>query len=319
MCFYPITLKSGEVVPCGHCEECYSQRRNEWSVRLQLHTLSYDRMPLFVTLTYAPEFYPDSDLDRKHVQDFIKRIRDKYDLYNTNFSFFGCGERGDTFGRGHYHLLLFGMPVYEELYSVDDELCREVIEKDWKFGQCFVCVADWSGIHYVTKYCLKHLEKVYDSSFVPPFTICSKYIGKGFCDTDQFKYIQRCVNLDRYRQILDECGQVDYTNAHTIKSTTSELISRLQPFVESVNIVLPSGKRVKLPRYYRKKLYGSFQHWSDNPFAFYRYLQRMNRYADQVINGARPQDRILVKKQQISKRMYQKGHLVVPKKYFNVK
>lgn len=318
MCFHPITLRSGEVVPCGKCEECYSQRRNEWSVRLQLHTLDYDRMPLFITLTYAPECYPEEELCKKDVQDYIKRIRDKYDLYNTHFSYFGCGERGDTFGRGHYHLLMYGMDFYNGLYDVDDELCRACIEKDWTNGECFVCVADWSGIHYVTKYVLKYLDKDYNGK-CPPFTLCSKGIGLGYLNSDEFRYIKSCVNVQRYRDALDGVPEVDTSSPQTILSTTNEIISRLKPFVESLKVTLPSGKQVSLPRFYRKKLFGSFTRWSENPYSFYRYCQSLNRYAKNVIYGTGRSDRVLVKQQQIAKRMLQKGHLVQPKKYFNVK
>ena len=319
MCFYPITLKSGEVVPCGHCEECYNQRRTEWSVRLQLHTLSYDRMPLFVTLTYAPEFLPEEGLKKKDLQNYIKRIRDKYNLYNTDFSFYACGEHGDLLGRPHYHVLLFGMSVYDDIYLRDDELCRSVIESDWKLGECFVCRADWSGIHYVTKYCMKYLDREWNDVGNPPFSLCSKGIGNGFLESDQYIFIKSCVNVEKFRKFLNDVPQLDFTNHHTLYSTSNEILDQLKPFVESTKIVLPSGKSVLLPRYYRKKLYGSYENWKDNPFAYYRMVQKWNRYAKSVINGAKPQDRILVKQQQIAKRMFQKGHLVKPKNNFVVK
>lgn len=319
MCFNPIQLKSGEIVPCGKCEECYQHRRNEWSVRLQLHTLAYDRMPLFVTLTYDNEHLPETGLRKKDVQDYIKRIRDKYNLYNTDFSFFGCGEFGDLLGRGHYHLLLFGMPFYNDCYVISDELCESVVKSDWRNGNAFVCVADWSGIHYCTKYCLKYLDRDWNDSQVSPFILCSKGIGVEFFNDPQFKFIRSCVNVARYREVLDSVPQLDLSTPHTILSTSNDLISRLKPFVESCKVTLPSGKQVPLPRYYRKRLFGSFEDWKDNPFAYYRYLQKMNRYASDAIRGFKKSSRILVKQQQIAKRMYQRGHLVQPSKNFNVR
>jgi hypothetical protein len=281
--------------------------------------MSYDKMPLFVTLTYAPEFYPEEGLRKKDVQDFIKKIRDKYSLYNTEFTYFGCGEYGDLFGRGHYHLLLYGMPQYETLYYQDDEVCRSVIEKDWSLGECFVCVAEWSGIHYVTKYCMKFLEKDWQASQVQPFILCSKGIGVGFMDSHQFQYIKSRVNVQKYREVLDSCPELDRSTPHTTLSTSNDILSRLKPFVESIKVILPSGKSVPLPRYYRKKLYGSYSSWDKNPFAYYRYVQRMNRYAKDVITGLKGEDRVLPKKQRIAQHLMQKGHLVQPKIYSRVK
>lgn len=322
MCYNPIKLKNGEVVPCGKCEECYSHRRNDWSVRLQLHTLSYDRMPLFVTLTYAPEFLPPEGLKKSDIQNFIKRIRDKYDLYSTDFSYFGCGEYGDAFaytGRGHYHVLLFGMKVYDDLYSVDDTLCRDVIEKDWSLGECFVCIAEWSGIHYVTKYVMKFLEKDWNPSQVPPFVLCSKGIGKGFMNDPQFKYIKSCVNVHKYREVLSRCPELDMSDVRTMFRSSTDIINILKPFVESCKVTLPSGKSVPLPRYYRKLLYGSYSSWDKNPFCYYRYLQRINRYSRDVINGLKNNDRVLVKQHKFAQRMFAKGHIVIPQSNFVVK
>ena len=57
-CILPIQLRNGIVVPCGKCEICRSNRRNEWSTRLAIHVASQDIMPLMVTLTYDDVHLP---------------------------------------------------------------------------------------------------------------------------------------------------------------------------------------------------------------------------------------------------------------------
>ena len=48
------------MVPCGRCEECLRQQRNDWYVRLERETKyqkSLHRNSVFVTITIAPEYY----------------------------------------------------------------------------------------------------------------------------------------------------------------------------------------------------------------------------------------------------------------------
>ena len=123
-------LKSGISVPCGKCEVCRSDARNEWSIRLALHLQNCDRMPMFITLTYRDEDVPfvystpnneffwnrgypthkDAmpSLYREDVSKFLKAYKRKYKLDNETFQYFGCGEYGENYRRPHYHLLFFG-------------------------------------------------------------------------------------------------------------------------------------------------------------------------------------------------------------------
>ena len=55
------------MVPCGRCEECLRQQRNDWYVRLERETKyqkSLHRNSVFVTITIAPA-YRDWETDRK--------------------------------------------------------------------------------------------------------------------------------------------------------------------------------------------------------------------------------------------------------------
>ena len=48
------------MVPCGRCEECLRQQRNDWYVRLERETKYQKflhRNSVFVTITIAPEYY----------------------------------------------------------------------------------------------------------------------------------------------------------------------------------------------------------------------------------------------------------------------
>lgn len=92
-------------VACGKCKTCVAGRKNDWAGRLTAEAKASADV-YFVTLTYAEE--PD-DFRYADVQAFMKRLRVDLDrnFGGAKVRFFCVGERGNRFGRIHWHLLLF--------------------------------------------------------------------------------------------------------------------------------------------------------------------------------------------------------------------
>lgn len=122
MCMTPISVpvrsdmrnasKIRNVVPCGTCPICLSNRRQEWVIRLKEEFRKY-YSAYFVTLTYADENCPinyDSDgvcvpsLRKDDLQKFIKRLRKSF---KKPLRYYAVGEYGSKTYRPHYHLILF--------------------------------------------------------------------------------------------------------------------------------------------------------------------------------------------------------------------
>jgi len=124
-------------LPCGKCLSCRLQYAQETAVRC-VHEASMYPQNCFLTLTYNEENLGDNKLDYKHIQTFIKDLRNQEfskllkKLYPENtqseqrekwnslekeeretiyekirISTFVCGEYGSTTKRMHWHLLLF--------------------------------------------------------------------------------------------------------------------------------------------------------------------------------------------------------------------
>ena len=170
-CISPIYVNKKGIrnfVPCGKCHYCKDAKRNEWSFRLfQEWKVSHSAM--FITLTYKDAYLPLKEhpplsgafvpvLDKKDVQNFIKRLRslvererryykDSADqCWKQKIRYFAVGEYGDSFDRPHYHLLIFNVPV---------ELMVNGVEKCWKKGIIDIGEVEPASIHYCAKYCLK--------------------------------------------------------------------------------------------------------------------------------------------------------------------
>lgn len=184
---YPCKVRVGSIqVPCGRCPPCRRRKQNEWAFRCQQEALD-NKMSVFVTLTYDDVHLPLSDsgeatLCKRHLQKYFKDLR----YWLGDIRYFSCGEYGDSFGRPHYHALVFynGSKRFDEV---------DVILRDrWKYG---ISKVDYgitpANAKYVCKYSMKSLGFDYRDC-VPPFALMSRRpgIGKGFLkrvDIDVFR------------------------------------------------------------------------------------------------------------------------------------
>lgn len=106
---------------CGHCEDCRILRSSKLANRFVLEQLSCQDVPLFVTLTYAPEYLPVNGVEKKAIQTFNRRLRNFY-----KYRYYAVSEYGSMYGRPHYHLLLFGLDTSTpaKLDDVFKQICR---------------------------------------------------------------------------------------------------------------------------------------------------------------------------------------------------
>lgn len=297
-CLNPTTLKNGLTVPCGKCPNCLEAKRDDWSVRLQLHCYGYTHMPLFVTLTYDDKHLVFADdkpsLYRPDVSLFIKRLKDRYQLYDSDFSYFGCGEYGDTFSRPHYHILMFGLDDFYHRWQRDSHAVENELADVWQKGIVDVKVAEWSGIHYVTKYTLKQMTPETDEP-IPPFTFNSHGIGLPWLYTPEAVHVRATFDVRSYYQRLNAMMlQLDFSSTEDIYYSAAAICKYLEPYVPKLSCTVPSGRKCRLPRYLRNRLYSSAEHFKDHPFWFYDSIVKLRDATRYYLdNGATDADRDL--------------------------
>lgn len=146
--------------PCGHCYECLSKVRNDWSIRLQEQLIDTP-IAYHAILTYDNEHLKRSKsglatVCKKDVQDFLKRLRHKI----TNFKYFCVSEYGEITQRPHNHIIIFNVPLmddriyHNDLHVWTSEKLRSLIEASWQQG--FVryrssYISSSAQLHYVLK------------------------------------------------------------------------------------------------------------------------------------------------------------------------
>lgn len=197
-CLAPITVHDMQF-NCGHCRACRVNYTSSWALRL-LYELSECNSASFITLTYSDKFRPYS-LNKKHLQDFWKRLRRnmqlEYHEFTPKLRYYACGEYGSSTKREHYHAIVFGLDCYNDKH-------REILTKSWPWcepwffdksrgRQSAMQEVTPEDIAYVTGYIQKKLngqmaEKEYGQR-LPPFSSCSQGLGLVFAEKNKSRLI----------------------------------------------------------------------------------------------------------------------------------
>lgn len=172
-CKVPITLKTGDHVPCGSCPDCTARRISGWSFRLMMEE-KYCSAANFITLTYAPEnvcYSPVGGrltLVKSHVQCFIKKLR-RLTPWPDSIRYFAVGEYGTVYSRPHYHVLLFNVS-------------QELVQPAWQYGQIHYGQVNKSSVGYCLKYMCKErkIPEYQKDDRVPEFGLFSKGLGQSY-------------------------------------------------------------------------------------------------------------------------------------------
>lgn len=248
MCNNPVyrTVRFGKIgeqkvlTPCGGCLGCRVDRLQMWQARCNSEYIKH--RSAFLTFTYDNNHLEYNDnavfptLRRDHLHRYIDNLRHKVKSLpalpagsTKDFSYFACGEYGDTFRRPHYHVLFFGL---------DFKDFEKFFISTWKNGNIKCLPILQGGIRYVVDYMTKQLTgsaavKEYDNTFRErPFTSYSKGLGSDFffahkteiSETGAVKigsrkvpvpvyYINLCSNFDfdsisnRDKKVLDNYRQ----------------------------------------------------------------------------------------------------------------
>lgn len=184
-CVHPRKIwnpKSSEYfyVPCGKCVPCNVSKSREWAMRV-IHELPYWEDSVFLTLTYDKDSINENfSLDKKELQNYFKRLRKN--LNNRKIKYYACGEYGDTFGRPHYHAIVFGVSISEHK-MLQKRIISGPLHDSWGHGYTYAGTATYQSARYISKYLNKEIVKGLDENYYksankePPFRVNSNGLG----------------------------------------------------------------------------------------------------------------------------------------------
>ncbi|QCS36255.1 replication initiator protein [Capybara microvirus Cap1_SP_188] len=196
-------------VGCGHCIACRLSKSKDWANRMTLEAM-YHSSCFFLTLTYDDAHLPEQhlqkngdispihSLNKKHFQDFMKRLRWKF--RDVEIRYYACGEYGEKSMRPHYHAIIFGLPldrlgdaIYSGCSSGFKVFAYTELSKLWVFGNHIVAEANWQTMAYTSRYITKKQfgigSKIYEElGYIPEFSLMSRKPGIGKIWLDASRY-----------------------------------------------------------------------------------------------------------------------------------
>jgi len=224
-------------IPCGKCIGCRLERSRQWAVRLT-HELQFHELAVFLTLTYNDDRLPEGgSLNRKHFQDFIKRLRFHHEApYRKarktppKIKYYHCGEYGEQLNRPHYHAIIFGLDFADKIKhrkARDGEqiYTSQTLEKLWGHGFCEIGSVTFKSCAYTARY-------------------VTKKISGESADAHYTK-----LNLD-----TGEIFRIEPEYSTCSQGIGERWLERYASDVFPSDHVVIGGKETGVPRYYRKKL-----------------------------------------------------------------
>lgn len=163
---WPIFL----LVPCGHCDCCSARKMDAFSHRCLLETQCYDCLPWFTTLTYNPRNLPETGVQVRDVQLFLKRFRVRLDRmgYTRDFRVVYVGEYGHNTHRPHYHLLIWNLRPEKDFKYF--QLLR-AMRRSWNKGFIYnkIVSPEYTALHRgKPEKCFEYVAKYIDKGCVVP-------------------------------------------------------------------------------------------------------------------------------------------------------
>lgn len=278
--------KRRDLIPCGKCTGCRLEYSRQWANRLMLETKKYNPETCwFITLTYNDEHIPTktvqneetgeyktaATLNKKDIQDFMKRLRRHYEYKykQKEIRFFLAGEYGEQTNRPHYHACIFNMPIYTELKKYKkNELNQQIwtneeIEKIWGKGFITIGKISWESAAYTARYIMKK-QKGPDAEWYykshaqePEFTLMSRKpgIAREYYDNNKDKIYKndeialfrgnRAINI-KPPKYYDKLYDIEY---HDIMKNVKK---KRKEYAENVEIM--KDKRSSLTRQERREV-----------------------------------------------------------------
>lgn len=224
---YDYRFATFQVVPCGKCEACLSNRRNQWSFRLKQEN-RFSESSYFLTLTYDDEHLPKKGfVSKRDVQTFLKRLRKRIEPFKIRY--YLISEYGPQTFRPHYHAILFDFPL-----TLKNKL-DDILNKSWNNGFIRVDPVNDARIHYVTSYMCD--KSSIPKELAPNFMLCSKRpaIGYSFLSTPNINdYLECCPDgMWKVRNTDGTISSIKLPRYYLDKLLSDE--QRVQCTIEAIN------------------------------------------------------------------------------------
>lgn len=193
---YIPNIKTGKIMPvgCGKCLSCQKFRAGSWTMRM-MQELKNSRNNWFITLTLNEDHLvygadTSASLNKRDLQLYHKKLRKgRKNTEGVKFSYYSVGEYGETYGRPHYHEILFntGIKDKSEIHFAVSTAWSD--NKGLPMGFIHVGEVTEASIRYVAGYLEKGIYgETPNENIQRTFSMMSKGIGQSFLEKNKKWY-----------------------------------------------------------------------------------------------------------------------------------
>lgn len=216
-------------VRCGRCIGCRADRAHEWGERCYHEAQCYEHN-IFATLTYDEDHVPWS-LRPDHVWRWMKRLRKRVRARDSalvttppvGVRFFLSGEYGEQSGRPHYHAILFNVCCADKKKLAGDLWTSDELTSTWKLGEVVCGDVTAASAAYTAGYAIKK-------------------VGESGCEVSPDGEVRVAPFM--------RCSRRPGIGLPWLRTYAADLVHGY--------VVTRDGQKMPIPRYYRKKLEGSW-------------------------------------------------------------
>lgn len=247
-------LKNGSVlyIPCKQCKACRIKYSLHWAVRCMHEAKLYDfgLRNSFITLTYNNQnLPPGGSLRMSDFQNFMKRLRL---VTGPGVRYFYCGEYGETYGRPHYHAIIFNFD-FPDKYPVRTSPVRDgtgaryvvyrsdTLDRIWSInrgsrsgpiGHCEIGSVTFQSAAYIARYIFKKRNGVGKQDYYRRL-----YIDPETQTVRPYQLVPEYAGMSRRPGIGSDYFDLYYSDWFKSDDTT----------------LIFDGKRVSMPSFYERK------------------------------------------------------------------
>lgn len=277
--FDTTTQKPVGYFPCRQCEACKKRNIMDKINRLTKEG-QYHKEKCVITLTYKNdekgkclageiariningEMKSIASLNKKHYQNFFKRLRRKLDRQygknNKPIKYFLVGEYGDKFERPHYHAIIYGwLPKDLEEKQRTKYYTSKMLTETWQMGEVLIDkTVTTESIAYIAQYVNKKFTKAEDMltneyGRTPEFCVGSQGYGKTWAiDHMEELFANDSIERDGKLYVIPE-----YYNKLMKRHDEERYEKLVEKRKEKYKDQIPDFKRLATQRemFYRKK------------------------------------------------------------------
>lgn len=245
-------------VPCQKCADCRLEYSRQWAMRCS-HQASMHEENCFLTLTYddkrLPMVGPVPTLVKRDIALFHKRLHNRL-LKSRGYGirYYYCGEYGETYGRPHYHSIIFDYDFKDKKFYKNNKRGEPLfssyeLSSLWPAGRNSIGAVTFDSCAYVARYVM---DKVNGDQFDDRYTWMNSETGELVSQQPEFVGMSNGIGLEWFKKHYKETYRDDSVVMNGREVRPPRYYDKLYEDVDSERLKVLKRNRLRKSRVYSR-------------------------------------------------------------------